>query len=336
MSDDLARLAREVARALALRDQTPAPLAASPTVAFPAASGPAGGPPQSEYRAKPAETRNHSVPDPINFPQPGTAPSPRSVAFTKAHQSATIAEFIDHTLLKAEATGADIDKLCTEAIEFRFAAVCVNPSWVRTCASMLAGSSVKVATVIGFPLGANTSSIKAREAELAVTEGADELDMVAAIGNIKSGDWNYVADDIAAVVAASEGRLVKVIIESAALSPVEIIKASAIAREMGAQYVKTSTGFHPSGGASAEAVALMRLVVGDALGVKASGGIRDCDTALRMIASGATRIGTSSGVSMASCLGTGPLPMTELLSLANEHGRECRTCGVGGSAGGTY
>jgi deoxyribose-phosphate aldolase len=237
--------------------------------------------------------------------------------------NARIAEFIDHTMLKAETTAAEIDQLCAEAVEHEFAAVCVNPVWVPRCADRLKGSRVALATVVGFPLGANQSEIKAAEASLAIRQGATEIDMVAAVGHIKVGDWNHVADDIGAVVRAANGTLVKVIIESAHLTPVEIIKASAIAREAGAQYVKTSTGFHAAGGASAEAVALMRLVVGDALGVKASGGVRDCATALRMIANGATRIGTSSGVAMAECLGRGPLPMRELLSSPQMHADRC-------------
>jgi len=237
--------------------------------------------------------------------------------------NARIAEFIDHTLLKAETTRSEIDQLCAEAVEHEFAAVCVNPVWVPRCAERLKGSSVALATVVGFPLGANQSEIKAAEAALAVKQGATEIDMVAAVGHIKGGDWNHVADDIAAVVRGAGGRLVKVIIESAHLTPVEIIKASALAREAGAQYVKTSTGFHAAGGASAEAVALMRLVVGDSMGVKASGGVRDCATALRMIANGATRIGTSSGVTMAQCLGRGPLPMRELLASPHAHESRC-------------
>jgi deoxyribose-phosphate aldolase len=241
-------------------------------------------------------------------------------------ENARIADFIDHTLLKAEATRGDIDTLCSEARDQRFAAVCVNPVWVAHCAGRLAGTGVGIATVVGFPLGASHSQIKRAEASLAVDEGATEIDMVAAIGHIKSGDWEHVASDITAVVHGAQGRLVKVIIESAALTPVEIIKASALAKECGAHYVKTSTGFHAAGGASAEAVALMRMVVGDALGVKASGGVRDCAVALRMIASGATRIGTSSGVSMAECLGQGPLPLAEMLSLAESHGSSCATC----------
>lgn len=249
---------------------------------------------------------------------------PPGVAYSRAN--ARMADFIDHTVLKAEATAREIEQLCDEALEHRFAAVCVNPVWVPLCARKLSGSAVRVATVIGFPLGANQTQIKAEEASRARGEGAAELDMVAAVGHIKSGDWQHVADDMAAVVRASGGGLVKVIIESAALTPVEVIKACALAREAGAHYVKTSTGFHPAGGATAEAIALMRLVVGDALGVKASGGVRDCGAALKMIAAGATRIGTSSGVAMAKCLGPGPLPLGELLSAPHAHAHKCLTC----------
>lgn len=243
----------------------------------------------------------------------GASAAPRGVIFAGA--DARIADFIDHTLLKAEAGAADIDTLCDEAVEHRFAAVCVNPVWVPRCAARLAGSAVQLATVIGFPLGANDSATKRDEAARAVQSGATELDMVVALGHVKGGDWSHVAHDIAAVVSAAGGALVKVIIESATLTPEEIVRCSSIARDEGAHYVKTSTGFHASGGASAEAVALMRAVVGDALGVKASGGIRDCATALHMIGCGATRIGTSSGVSMATCRGAGPRPLRELIAL---------------------
>ena len=253
------------------------------------------------------------------------ASRPEAQGVRYARDNARIAEFIDHTMLKAETTQAEIDQLCAEAVEHEFAAVCVNPVWVPRCANRLEGSRVALATVVGFPLGANQSEIKASEAALAIRQGATEIDMVAAVGHIKSGDWHHVADDIGAVVRAANGMLVKVIIESAHLTPVEIIKASAIAREAGAHYVKTSTGFHAAGGASAEAVALMRLVVGDSLGVKASGGVRDCATALRMIANGATRIGTSSGVAMAACVGRGPLPMRELLASPETHAGHCTT-----------
>ncbi len=254
--------------------------------------------------------------------------APRGVTYVR--DEARIADFIDHTLLRAEATRAEIERLCDEAREHRFAAVCVNPAWVAFCHDRLAGSKVKLATVIGFPLGASTPEAKGAEAAIAVRDGADELDMVAAIGHIKSGDWQYVASDMAAVVRAAQGRLVKVIIESAALTPLEVVKASALAREAGAQYVKTSTGFHAAGGASAEAVALMRLSVGDALGVKASGGIRDCEAALRMLAAGATRLGTSNGVAMSQCLGSGPLPLRELLAVPQEHAARCASGGCGG------
>jgi deoxyribose-phosphate aldolase len=281
-----------------------------------------------------------AVPGPPDEPpragsQPSTAAAVPTVAPGERYvrDGARIAEFIDHTLLKAETTRAEIEQLCGEAVDHGFAAVCVNPVWVPLCASNLKGSEVALATVVGFPLGANRTETKAAETSLAVREGATEIDMVAALGHIKTGDWRYVADDIAAVVRAAAGVLVKVIIESAHLTPVEIIKATALAREAGARYVKTSTGFHPSGGASAQAVALMRLVVGDEMGVKASGGIRDCATALRMIASGATRIGTSSGVAMAQCLGRGPLPVRDLLSSAETHAGHCLTgaCGTAGT-----
>jgi deoxyribose-phosphate aldolase len=242
---------------------------------------------------------------------------------TWVRDQARIADFIDHTLLKPEATRSEVEKLCGEARDNHFATVCVNPVWVPVCHELLAGSGVGVATVIGFPLGANQPETKAAEATRAVEQGATELDMVAAIGHIKSDDWAHVARDIEAVVRAARGRLVKVIIESALLTPLEIVKASALAREAGAQYVKTSTGFNAAGGATAEAVALMRLAVGDALGVKAAGGVRDCAAALRMIAAGATRIGSSSGVGMVQCLGAGPLPLQDLLSVAEGHVAHC-------------
>lgn len=325
MTETLQELARAIARELAAADVA------------------RGGPPAKQSTAAPQNHPHQLIADPIisaSDSPPASAPwpsaPPRGVTFVR--ENARIADFIDHTLLKAEATAREIDALCDEAREHRFAAICVNPAWVRRCADRLLGTSVQVATVIGFPLGANRSETKRDEAALAVANGATELDMVAAIGHIKTGDWHHVADDIAAVVEGAAGTLVKVIIESASLSPVEIIKTCAIAREMRAQYVKSSTGFHPAGGASAEAIALMRMVVGDAMGVKASGGVRDCDAALRMIASGATRIGTSSGVSMVKCLGQGPLPLHDLLSLASRHTSSCATCvhPSGGPATATY
>lgn len=318
MSTDLRALAREIARELSQRDLRSGPQAA-------AAGEVAGGPPRVHDNAKSGVERHHAIPEPTISLHPEAVKAPPGVRFV--HDRARIADFIDHTLLKAEATRAEIETLCEEAREHRFAAVCVNPSWVSLCATRLAGSDVGVATVVGFPLGATSTGAKRDETTRAIQDGATEVDMVAPIGHIRTGDWVYVGDDIAAVVQGAASRLVKVIIESAALTPVEIIKVCAIAREVGAHYVKTSTGFHPAGGATAEAVALMRMVVGDQLGVKASGGVRDCDAALKMIANGATRIGTSSGVAMARCLGSGPLPVADLMSLVAGHAPTCHTCG---------
>lgn len=261
-------------------------------------------------------------------------PNAMRAAWTEAQGARRVADFVDHTLLKPEATAAEVDKLCAEAREHRFAAVCINPVWVEKCAQLLKGSEVAVCTVIGFPLGANTAKVKGLEAADAVARGAHEVDMVAAIGRIKGQEWAAVEDDIRAVVESSGRALVKVIIESAALTQDEIIKTSALAKEAGADFVKTSTGFHAAGGASAKAVRLMRLVVGDDLGVKASGGVRDCKTALSMIAAGASRIGTSSGVGFATCLGPGPLPLAELLKRPHDHLAGC-TSGTCGTAGGT-
>ena len=280
--------------------------------------------PRSNGAGTALATRESRAPAPSTSTPARGGEAPLGVSWVRAN--ARIADFIDHTLLKPEATAREIEQLCAEALEHRFAAVCVNPVWIPLCAKRLTGGAVQLASVIGFPLGASQPEAKAFEAARAVADGATELDMVAAIGHIKSGDWNHVADDIAAVVRAGGGRVVKVIIESATLTPVEIIKVCALAREAGAHYVKTSTGFHAAGGASAEAVALMRLVVGDALGVKASGGVRDCGAALKMIAAGATRIGTSGGIAMAKCLGPGPLPLGELLATPHAHAEQCLTC----------
>ncbi len=255
--------------------------------------------------------------------QPAAAGRPPEVPF-RGRKDSRIADYVDHTLLKAEATRSDIEVLCREAAEYRFAAVCVNGSWVPLCREMLAGTPVKVATVVGFPLGAATSSAKSNEAQELVRLGADEIDMVTAVGRILDEDWDYVETDIRAVVRAADGRTVKAILETGLLEPMLVVKASAIAMEAGAHFVKTSTGFHPSGGATPEAVALMRLAVGDRLGVKAAGGVRDCAAALRMIAAGATRLGTSSGVKLADCIGAGPAALTELLADPDGHEQVCR------------
>ena len=241
----------------------------------------------------------------------------------------SIAELIDHTLLKAEATRGEIDALCDEAMEHRFAAVCVNGGWTSHCVARLRGSGVKVASVVGFPLGAMPSRAKAFEARQLVDMGADEIDMVAAIGRVRTGDWDYVEDDIAGVAKVVQGRTLKVILETAALETIEIAKGSALAKQLGAQFVKTSTGFHPSGGATVEAVALMRWVVGGDVGVKAAGGVRDCATALRLIAAGASRLGTSAGVALAKCVGAGALPLHEQVADPDGHRRGCRSASGG-------
>lgn len=210
-----------------------------------------------------------------------------------------LAGFIDHTVLKPDTTADKIDELCDEAKTHQFIAVCVNPTWVKRAATRLRGSGVKVASVVGFPLGANTPEIKAMEARRALRDGAREIDMVINIGALKSGDYDLVERDIAKVSDACRevGALNKVIIETALLSDEEKVIACQLAQSGRAHYVKTSTGFGP-GGATAFDVALMRETVGAQMGVKASGGIKNSDDAQQMIAAGATRIGASAGVQM--------------------------------------
>lgn len=208
------------------------------------------------------------------------------------------ARMIDHTLLKAEATKEQIEKLCAEAKQFNFASVCVNPTWVKRSSELLQGTDVLVCTVIGFPLGANTPAVKAFEAKDAIANGAKEVDMVINIGALKDKDYELVQADIAAVVeAAKDSALVKVIIESCLLTDEEKVKACELAVATGADYVKTSTGFS-TGGATAEDIALMRKTVGPELGVKASGGVRSLEDMKKMVEAGATRIGASSGVAI--------------------------------------
>jgi len=207
-----------------------------------------------------------------------------------------LASMIDHTLLKPDARPEQIERLCEEAVENGFATVCVNGAWVALAAECLAGSPVRVDAVAGFPLGAGTSSSKAFEAEDAVGNGATEIDMVIDVGALKAGLADVVAGDIEAVVAAvADAGIVKVILETCLLEDAEKVRACEIARDAGAAFVKTSTGF-ASGGATAPDVALMRRTVGEELGVKASGGIRTREQALAMIRAGANRLGTSSGV----------------------------------------
>jgi len=210
------------------------------------------------------------------------------------------ASLVDHTLLKPEASESDIKKLCQEAVQYGFASVCVNPSWVKKAAEFLKGSDVPVCTVIGFPLGATLSDVKAYEARRAIFNGAREVDMVINIGALKSGDDCTVEDDIRAVAAAAHenGVLCKVIIETALLTEVEKVRACLASKNAGADFVKTSTGF-AKGGATVEDVALMRRVVGSQLGVKASGGVKGIEDARAMFQAGATRIGASVGVKIA-------------------------------------
>ena len=217
-------------------------------------------------------------------------------------QGAKVAPLIDHTLLKAQATRAQVATLCGEARQYGFAAVCVPPCQVRFAADALAGSPVKPGTVIGFPFGYSTSAAKAFEAEDAIRNGAQELDMVLAISAIKDQDHAYVLKDIRGVVAAAAGRTVKVIFETCLLTKDEKVTACRLALEAGAGFVKTSTGL-AAGGATVDDIQLMRQTVGNRCGVKASGGIRTLDDALKMIAAGANRIGTSGGVAIVTAEG---------------------------------
>lgn len=209
--------------------------------------------------------------------------------------SREIARYIDHTLLKPNATRDEIVKLCEEAREHSFASVCINPSYVSLSAKLLEGCPVKVCTVIGFPLGATSSFVKATETRDAVANGANEIDMVINVGALKSKDYELVKQDIARVVEAACGNTVKVILETSLLTDEEKVKACELSKLAGADFVKTSTGFS-TGGATLEDICLMRQTVGPNMGVKASGGIRDTETAINMIQLGATRIGASASV----------------------------------------
>ncbi|PKL87667.1 MAG: deoxyribose-phosphate aldolase [Ignavibacteriae bacterium HGW-Ignavibacteriae-2] len=212
-----------------------------------------------------------------------------------------VARMIDHTLLKAEATEDDIRKLCEEAKKHEFASVCINPCYVSLCSQLLKGTKVKVCTVIGFPLGSNTTEIKRKEAEFAIEQGASEVDMVINVGMLKQGKYDYVFNDVNQVaLAAKRNRaILKVIIETALLTDEEKVKACLISKEAKADFVKTSTGFS-KGGATASDVALMKYVVGSSVGVKASGGIRSREDVQSMIDSGADRIGASASVKIVS------------------------------------
>src|SRR5580658_4935734 len=213
------------------------------------------------------------------------------------HSASSIASLIDHTLLRPEATHADIVQLCREALENNFASVCVNAYWVPLAASQLVGSEVKVCTVVGFPLGATSTEAKVAETEDALRAGAQEIDMVQNIGALRGGDEQAVEEEVALVAAVCHraGAILKVILETALLDDDQKTAACLLAKAAGADFVKTSTGFGPSG-ATVHDVELMRRVVGPAMGVKASGGIRTLDDLNKMVAAGATRIGSSSGV----------------------------------------
>ncbi len=213
------------------------------------------------------------------------------------HHTGGLARLIDHTLLKPEACQKQIHTLCEEASRYRFATVCINPSWVRLASSLLKGTGVGVCTVVGFPLGANTSDVKIYETRRSIFDGATEIDMVINVGALKSKDYQKVEEDILGVVCGCReaGAISKVIIEAALLDREEKIKACTLAAAAGADFVKTSTGFGP-GGATVEDVSLMRQVVGEKIGVKAAGGVRDAATASKMIEAGATRLGASAGV----------------------------------------
>ena len=201
-------------------------------------------------------------------------------------------KLIDHTLLKANASKTDITKLCDEAMQYDFASVCVNPVWVSYCAEYLKESDVRVCTVIGFPLGANTSKVKAYETKMAIEEGADEVDMVINVGALKSGHMDLVYEDIKAVVDAAAGVLTKVIIETCYLTDEEKREVCLLAKKAGADFVKTSTGFG-TGGATAHDVRLMKETVGDSMKVKASGGMRTYEDVLPVLEAGADRLGVS-------------------------------------------
>ena len=206
-------------------------------------------------------------------------------------------KLFDHTILKADATKADVEKICKEAREYQFMSVCVNSYYTAFAAQQLSGSGVRVCTVVGFPLGQMSTKAKAAETKIAVADGADEIDMVINVGALKDQNYDAVSDDIKEVKKACGQALLKVIIETCLLTEEEKVKACEIAKEAGADFVKTSTGFS-TGGATAEDVALMRRTVGDTMGVKASGGIRNKETAQAMVQAGANRLGTSATISI--------------------------------------
>ena len=243
-----------------------------------------------------------------------SAPVARYPWLTPFLASHGIGALIDHTLLRPEAAEDDLQRLAAEAVRLGLGAVCVNGQWVLAMAHQLHGTGVKVASVVGFPLGATGRLAKVAETRMAIENGADEIDMVISLGLVKSGRWAEVEDEVAAVVDVRGGRLVKVILETAALTVDEMLRGAEVAVMAGAGMVKTSTGFHSAGGATLEAVQLLRHVVGNGVGVKASGGIRTGEQAVVMLAAGASRLGTSSAALWADVLGPAAPSLASLLS----------------------
>jgi deoxyribose-phosphate aldolase len=244
----------------------------------------------------PAAPKGSVVPQVSRGPAGATVTAPEG---TKGKPRPDLGRIIDHTLLKPDATRDDLRKICSEAVAWHFFSVCVNSVNVPFCREQLRGSSVAVCAVVGFPLGAMTPNAKAFETTEAIRAGADEIDMVLNVGALRSRDYALVLDDIAKVVGAAQGRVVKVILETGMLTRDEKVIACALSKAAGASFVKTSTGFG-AGGATVEDIALMRAVVGDELGVKASGGVRTAADADAMVAAGATRVGASSSVAIVS------------------------------------
>ncbi|MFH1540828.1 MAG: deoxyribose-phosphate aldolase [Elusimicrobiota bacterium] len=219
------------------------------------------------------------------------------MTFLRPLSNKYLAGMIDHALLKADATQKEIGKLCRQARKCGFASVCVNPGYVSLASKLLSNSRVKVCTVVGFPLGATTSTVKIVEATQAITDGADEIDAVINIGQLKSGNYQVVLDEIKAIRAATRGKILKVILETLYLTKDEIIKVSQMSKDAGADFIKTSTGFGPSG-ATIKDIQIIRRAVGLSMGIKAAGGIRTRQEMIKMIEAGATRIGTSNSVAI--------------------------------------
>ncbi len=305
MTVDLNQLANQLASGLAQGQFTPPPTP-TPSAGVPVVAG--------------------GRPDPRLLDASG----PKGVRFTDGE--IRLGSVVDHTLLDPAATRQDIEHHCAEAREHRVAAVCVNPLWVPLCAELLAGSGIAIASTIAFPFGAAQPATKAAETALVVRQGASEIETVLPLGQLKSAAWKAVREDVRAVVDAAGDALVKVILETGRLTPMEILRACTVIGEAGAGYVKTSTGFGAAGGATPEAVALVRLAVGDDLGVKASGGVRDAASAFRLIASGATRVGTSLGAELAAATGVGPRRLRDLMSIPAESAAPPHESGDAGRA----